>query len=174
MACNGSALTAGAHAAPLTDDKHPSLRITELGDGRVLIHDFAGCPVADVLAAVGLDFAALYPARPVDHHVRPERRPFPAANVLRAVEHEAPIAAVAASFLGNGGMLTKRSERGSCSLQNASRRLCGSPAMADARARSIEAGVDYLDKLIVERATANARPADMPEGPIGRRKRDSA
>ena len=39
--------------------------------------------------------------------VRPERRPFPAADVLRAVAHEALIVAVAASRLGNGGELTE-------------------------------------------------------------------
>ena len=91
---------------PAHNDKHASLAVRELEDGRVLVHDFAGCATADVLAAVGLDFNALYPSRPVDHRARPERRPFPATDVLRAVEHEALIVATAASFLGNGGMLT--------------------------------------------------------------------
>ena len=90
---------------PAHDDKHPSLAVRELDDGRVLVHDFAGCCTADVLAAVGLDFDALY-SRAVDHRVRPERRPFPAADVLRAIEYEALIAATAASFLANGGTLT--------------------------------------------------------------------
>lgn len=91
---------------PAHDDKHASLAVRELDDGRVLVHDFAGCSTSDVLAAIGLNFDALYPSRPADHRVRPERRPFPATDVLRAVEHETLIAATAASFQGSGGVLT--------------------------------------------------------------------
>ena len=41
---------------PAHKDGRASLSIRELDDGRVLVHDFAACAVADVLAAVGLDF----------------------------------------------------------------------------------------------------------------------
>jgi hypothetical protein len=92
---------------PAHDDRRASLAIRELDDGRVLVHDFAGCAVADVLAAVGLAFDALYPAQAVEHRVRPSRRPWPAADVLRAVEQETLIVATAASFVGNGGTLTE-------------------------------------------------------------------
>jgi len=78
------------------DDKGPSLTITEKDDGRVLVHCFAGCDVNDVLGAVGLTFADLYPPRVVDHRVGPDRRPFPAADVLRAVGFEALVVAAAA------------------------------------------------------------------------------
>ena len=37
---------------PAHDDRSPSLSIRELDDGRILIHDFAGCPPQDVLGAV--------------------------------------------------------------------------------------------------------------------------
>jgi hypothetical protein len=90
---------------PAHDDKRPSLAVRELDDGRVLVHDFAGCAVEDVLAAVGLPFDALYPARPT-HRGKPERHPFPAADVVRAVESEALIVAVAATILANGIALT--------------------------------------------------------------------
>ena len=63
-------------------------------------------PSADVLGAVGLTFDTLYPVRPVDHRVLPERRPVPAADVLRAVEQEMLIAATGAAYLGNGGTLS--------------------------------------------------------------------
>ena len=86
------------------DDKRPSLSIRETDD-RVLVHCWSGCCVADVLSAVGLELDALFPPRHT-HHGKPERRPWPAADVLRAVEHEALIAAVAASTLGNGGELS--------------------------------------------------------------------
>lgn len=43
------------------DDRSPSLSIRELDDGRVLIHCFAGCGAADVMTAVGLTLADLFP-----------------------------------------------------------------------------------------------------------------
>jgi len=46
---------------PAHDDKSPSLTITELTDGRVLIHCHAGCGSNDVLDAMGLDYEALFP-----------------------------------------------------------------------------------------------------------------
>ena len=39
---------------PAHEDKTPSMAIRELGDGRILIHDFAGCSVEAILDAVGL------------------------------------------------------------------------------------------------------------------------
>lgn len=47
---------------PAHDDRSPSLSVRALPDGRVLLHDFAGCDVGDVLAALGLSLADLYPA----------------------------------------------------------------------------------------------------------------
>lgn len=46
---------------PAHQDKSPSLSIKEADDGRVLVHCFAGCSVADVLAAVGLELRDLFP-----------------------------------------------------------------------------------------------------------------
>jgi predicted protein tyrosine phosphatase len=46
---------------PAHEDRGPSLSIKALPDGRTLIHCFAGCGGADILAAVGLDFSVLYP-----------------------------------------------------------------------------------------------------------------
>jgi hypothetical protein len=92
---------------PAHDDRHASLAVRELDDGTVLIHDFAGCSAGDVLGAVELRFDDLFPAKlGARHHRRGERRPFPAADVLRAIERESLIVATAASSLGNGGALT--------------------------------------------------------------------
>ena len=85
---------------PAHEDKKPSLAIRELGDGRILIHDFAGCAVEDVLAAVGLTFDALFPKRLGEF--KPERRPFPASDVLRAIGFETLLVATAAGNLANG------------------------------------------------------------------------
>ena len=90
---------------PAHDDRHPSLSVREIDNDRVLVKCFTGCDVAAVLSAVGLEIDALYPERPT-HRGRSERRPFPATDVLRAIEREALIVAMAASRLGNGGTLT--------------------------------------------------------------------
>jgi hypothetical protein len=85
---------------PSHADKSPSLAIRELDDGRVLLHCFAGCETPGVLAALGLDMNDLFPEGAKAHHAKPERRPFPAADILRAVSHELLVAAnIAASAL---------------------------------------------------------------------------
>lgn len=84
---------------PAHKDRTASLSIRELDDGRTLVHCFAGCEVHDVLASVGIEMDALFPPRPVGHQQRPERRPFPAADVLRAVAFEALVVSAAAAKL---------------------------------------------------------------------------
>ena len=48
---------------PSHSDRSPSLSIAELDDGRVLVHCFAGCDVTDVLSAVELTLADMFPER---------------------------------------------------------------------------------------------------------------
>lgn len=88
-------------SCPTRDDKRPSMTIRELDDGRVLIHDFGGDSPAEILAAIGLSFDALFPPRLDDptHVGKPERRPFPAADILRAVAFEATIVALAGAAI---------------------------------------------------------------------------
>ena len=57
---------------PAHDGKSTSLAITEGDNGAVLVHCFAGCAVHDVLAAVGLELADLFPERIKD--TSPETR----------------------------------------------------------------------------------------------------
>ena len=89
---------------PAHDDRGPSLSITEGDDGRVLVHCFAGCSVHEIVAAVGLDIADLFPPR--ESSGKPMRRPFPAADVLRAIAHEALVVAAAARTMANQGQLS--------------------------------------------------------------------
>jgi len=93
----------GAHTwqarCPAHDDRGPSLAIRDTDDGRILLHCYAECDVQDVLAAVGLTFSDLYPPRALDHRMNPERRPFPAADCLRAVGFEALVVCAAAAAL---------------------------------------------------------------------------
>lgn len=76
---------------PAHDDRNPSLSVKEGDNGAVLLHCFAGCETADVVAAMGLQMSDLYP--PKDSHspglsvvqrnftrpggARPEREPKP-------------------------------------------------------------------------------------------------
>lgn len=91
---------------PAHDDKKPSLAVRELDDGRILLHCFAGCAVEDVLAAVGLGWDSIMPPRAVGDHVKRERRPFNAHDVLAALETELTIATLVVLDIGNGKMPT--------------------------------------------------------------------
>jgi hypothetical protein len=90
---------------PAHEDRKASLSVRELEDGRVLLHDFAGCSTHEVLAAAGLEISDLFPERE-QHHGKPERRPFPAADVLRGVGFEALVVAAAASAMLAGEPLS--------------------------------------------------------------------
>ncbi len=74
---------------PAHDDKSPSLAIKDCGDGRILMHDFAGCETEDVLAAIGLTFTDIMPERVGEKHsYKPMRQRFDARQVLECVSHE--------------------------------------------------------------------------------------
>jgi hypothetical protein len=91
---------------PAHEDRQPSLAVREVDDGRVLVHCFGGCSVENVLASVGLTFEALYPARARGDRLPPERRPFPAVDVLRALANESLVTMCAASAVAQGKLLS--------------------------------------------------------------------
>lgn len=86
---------------PAHGDKHPSLAIRELEDGRILIHCFTGCDPLEVLDSVGLSFADVMPERLVEHG-KPVRHPFTALDALRALAHESGVVSVAIADLAEG------------------------------------------------------------------------
>jgi hypothetical protein len=88
---------------PAHADKSASLSIRHSGE-KTLIHCFAGCSVHEVIGALGLDISDLFP--PNQHHGKPERRPFPAMDALRAVAFEALVVSAAASSLLAGQPLS--------------------------------------------------------------------
>lgn len=92
---------------PAHDDRSPSLSIRELDDGRVLIHCFTGCSTGDVLAAVGMEFCDLYPANSWSiGHANPERRPFNATDVLKAISMEVAVIAAAGGSMQEQRLLS--------------------------------------------------------------------
>ena len=48
-------------------DRSRGLSIREGDDGRVLVHCHAGCPVHEVVAALGLELSDLFPQRQIDY-----------------------------------------------------------------------------------------------------------
>ncbi len=93
---------------PAHEDKSPSLSIRECDDGRILLHDFAGCDVHSVLSAVNLTFDDLFPEKPIGNHLlKGERRPFYAGDVLKIISFEAGIAYLCAADIANDKTLTE-------------------------------------------------------------------
>lgn len=90
---------------PAHADKGPSLSIRETDDGRVLVHCFAGCSVHEIVQAVGLELSDLFPPRTTGN-AKGERRPFAAADALRAVGFEALVVCAAAVALATGEPLS--------------------------------------------------------------------
>ncbi|MDP1550511.1 MAG: CHC2 zinc finger domain-containing protein [Nitrosomonas sp.] len=91
---------------PAHDDKNPSLAVRELDDGRVLVHCFYGCSVEEVLSAVGLTLADLFPKHEIEYG-KYERRPFPATDILRAIALETLIVLVSANDMLTGKSLNE-------------------------------------------------------------------
>jgi hypothetical protein len=89
---------------PNHNDKSPSLTAAEK-DGRIVFHCFAGCPPADVLAAVGLTFSDLYPERPT-FKKGSRSAAFNPYDVLKCLARESGIVALAAAQISTGHPLT--------------------------------------------------------------------
>lgn len=83
---------------PAHSDKSPSLAVKESDDGTVLVHCFGGCSVHEVIGAVGMSIDDLFPPKDTHHH-KPDRRPFPAADVLRLMARESMIVALTAATM---------------------------------------------------------------------------
>lgn len=92
-------------SSPTREDRHPSLAIRELPDGRVLVHDFGGDSAAEIVAAVGLTLSDLFPA-PIGHHLPKARVTFPALPALRALAFEARFVFECAATMASGAALS--------------------------------------------------------------------
>ena len=88
---------------PAHPDKSPSLAVTYVEDGRILIHCFAGCEAGDVLTAVGMNIRDLFPERLPDkkrYHAR--RLGVSGFDVMQAMKHETEVLAIIAAEMGKG------------------------------------------------------------------------
>lgn len=90
---------------PVHEDRTPSLGVREGDDGRLLLFCRAGCATVDVVAALGLEIADLYPPRldraPGAGTTR-LRRPWSAADLVVLAAAEAHIVALVACDIAAG------------------------------------------------------------------------
>jgi hypothetical protein len=89
---------------PAHADRSPSLSVRSLGDGRILLHCFAGCGADAVLGALGLEMGALFP-KPLGDLPRVSM-PFSPMDALRALTHESAVVALCAADIADGKQLS--------------------------------------------------------------------
>ncbi len=87
---------------PAHEDRHPSLSIRELPDSTLLVKCWAGCGAANVVAAVGLSLADLFPCNPKNSPPLRPRERWDRGDVWQVLAHEAGIAAIAAADAAAG------------------------------------------------------------------------
>jgi len=94
---------------PAHGDRNPSMTIRETEDGKILMHCFAGCSVAEIAGAVGMDLSDLFPPKQDGYDLngaRARKARFMATDLLKVIQHEATIVAVCASTIANGRVLS--------------------------------------------------------------------
>ncbi len=85
---------------PAHADKGPSLRVTD-NEGVILIHCFAGCSAAEVVAAAGLQLSDLFPPR--DKHERAiYLRERLTKDTLKDMQQEVTVAVLILADVANG------------------------------------------------------------------------
>lgn len=94
---------------PAHNDRSPSMTVKETPDGKVLMHCFAGCSVAQIAEAIGLDLSDLFPPETKVQYDAPRRqRPrFLASDLLKVIAFEATVVAIAAHDMAHGKTLTE-------------------------------------------------------------------
>ena len=91
---------------PAHEDKHPSLAVRVLDDGRILLHCFAGCGAVDVIESLGLAMSDLFPESLTRQRLPKVHAPFSAMDALRCLAFESSVVAIASSRLTLGEVLT--------------------------------------------------------------------
>lgn len=86
---------------PAHDDKSPSLSIMQNETGKVNVHCFAGCGGEEILRAIGMSLADLYPDRIDPPKGLGKAAPFNPYDVLAGLASEAMIVAMLGSELAD-------------------------------------------------------------------------
>ena len=97
---------------PAHEDHNPSMSIRLIpGDGRILMHCFAGCSIDEILDALGCEMSEIMPPiepRHISHFLKPLRQKFYPADILRMMHNEAVIVGLAAIDIKNGKPLSEQ------------------------------------------------------------------
>jgi hypothetical protein len=93
---------------PAHSDRNPSMTIRETEEGKILLHCFAGCSVGEIAGAIGFDLTDLFPPKQDGYDYNQDRsRPrFFASDLLKVMQFEATVVALAASTLAAGRPLS--------------------------------------------------------------------
>ncbi|NMZ80794.1 virulence-associated protein E [Pseudomonas mandelii] len=84
---------------PAHDDKDPSMNITEVEDGKLLVKCWAGCSVTEILASVELELRDLFP----DCGSKPRRL----GPSRAAIERERMVHLIGQSLIAQGAELSE-------------------------------------------------------------------
>ncbi len=90
---------------PAHEDRSPSLSIRETEDGTILIKCFAGCGASDVVSAIGLTLADLFPERPHSKSMKPNHWHATTA-ALKTLHKEVVIVVLAANVISRNAKLS--------------------------------------------------------------------
>ena len=93
-------------ACPAHADKSPSLAVRQVEDGRILLHCFGGCSVHDVLGAVGMEMADLFPD--TGENKKAIKPAFYATDLLRVIAFESLVVSIGASDMSKGKQLSEK------------------------------------------------------------------
>lgn len=93
-------------SCPAHEDKSPSLNVKEADDGTLLVICRAGCDNNAIRESVGLEWKDFFPEKSTGIYDRKLKTAFPMADILRALDAEIQLVAVAACNVGNGVELT--------------------------------------------------------------------
>ncbi len=91
---------------PAHDDRRPSLSVRELPDGTILVKCWSGCGAADVVAAVDLTLADLFPKKLPDRGPLRPRERWARDDALKCLVLEAGIAAIGAADAASGRLVS--------------------------------------------------------------------
>lgn len=99
------------------NDKSPSLAISVMEDGKILLNCFAGCDTYSILQAAGLDWDAIFPDKATHHRQKPQKQVLYASEALELIRFEAQIVLASAYALREGTLNTHDLERVEVSMQ---------------------------------------------------------
>ena len=96
-------------SSPTRVDKTPSLSIRLTEDQRILLHDFGGSNVHEILDAVGMEVSDLFPQRDIRvNAAKPTKERIAAIDLIKHLRADLRLVLVAARMCVNGETIAER------------------------------------------------------------------